>query len=343
MATDLSGGLPVEREYFLDARPGAEVRDATNVWLEEEAGDFAMRIGIEGVAEVWDNHELWLDVAFPDGRVLNSRDRCRSHPPIGPDGKPTVLGTGPLQFRCVEPFRLWTIGFERHPVSDITTRQLIEARYPDPIPRAEVAFAITMRPAVPPLVSGTLTAASRALMAGEQGSFISPRFEQLCRVDGWLEVDGKRRDFKGQALRIKRQGVRRFEGFFGHCWQSALFPSGKAFGVNAFPPRDDGQPSFNEGFVFDGDGPLVAARAVQSPWMTEFRERGEPVPLVLETEDGRRVEIDGTTFVNTRSQSHASLPDSFPLVQQAHARYRWDGEEATGMVERSTFRNKMKL
>ena len=194
--------------------------------------------------------------------------------------------------------------------------------------------------AVPPLISGTMTAASSELMNGEQGSFISPRYEQLCRARGWLEVAGERRAFNGQALRIKRQGVRKFEGFWGHCWQSALFPSGRAFGVNVFPPRADGKPSFNEGFVFDGDGTLTPARAVEVPWLRTLQTGGEAVPLVLETADGRFA-IDGVTFVNCRSQGHKVLPASFPVVQQAHARYRWDDEEACGMVERSTLRDQM--
>lgn len=343
MAIDLSGGLPVEREYFYPERPSPDVRDAANVWLEEENGTFAMRIGIEGLAEQWDHHELWLDIAYPDGRVLNSRARCPSHPAIGPEGQPTILGTGPLAFRCVEPFKLWTINFAEYPVKEISAQQLIDDVYPGPLPQRQVSFAIEMRPAVPPLVSGTLTAESRAMMQGEQGSFLSPRFEQLCRATGWLQIDGERRAFNGQILRIKRQGVRKFEGFWGHCWQSALFPSGKAFGVNVYPPRDDGQPNFNEGFIYDGDGPLIPARAIESPWLRKFQTGGEDVPLVLETADGRRVAIEGTTFVNTRSQGHSVLPPSFPLVQQAHARYRWAGEEATGMIERSSLREKMDL
>ena len=343
MAIDLTGGLPVEREYVFAERPGPEVRDAANFWLEEENGDFAMRIGIEGLAEEWDAHEIWLDIAYPDGRVISARERGATHPATGPEGKPTVFGAGPLQFRCVEPFKLWTISFRPHQVTELTAEQLIADAYPEHPPMRTVAFEIEIRPAAPPLISGTLTADSVKLMSGEQGTFISPRYEQLCRAKGWLEVDGERRAFKGQTLRIKRQGVRKFEGFWGHCWQSALFPSGRAFGVNVFPPRADGAPSFNEGFVFDGDGVLKPARAVQVPWMEKLYTGGEDVPLVLETADGERFSIRGTTFVNCRSRGHSQLPSSFPIVQQAHARYSWDGEEACGMIERSTLRDKMEL
>jgi hypothetical protein len=301
-----------------------------------------MRIGVEAIAEEWAAHEIWLDIAFPDGRVISGRERGATHPAIGPEGKPTILGAGPLHFRCVEPFKLWTVSFAPHDVEELTTSQLIADQYPDTIPKRRVAFDIEIVPAVPPLITGTLTADSAELMKGEQGTFISPRFEQLCRIKGTLSIDANTHTFSGQGLRIKRQGVRKFEGFWGHSWQSALFPSGRAFGVNTFPPRADGKPSFNEGFVFDGSGVLKPARAVESPWLRKLTGGGDDVPLVLETADGL-VKIEGTTFVNTRSRGHSVLPKTFPIVQQAHALYRWDGEQATGMIERSTLRDQMEL
>jgi hypothetical protein len=346
MAIDLTGGLPLERDYVFAGKPGPEVRDAVNIWLEEEHGEFAMRVGIEGLAEDWDRHEIWLDIAYPDGRVISSRDRFDSHSSVDAAGNPTILGTGPLEFHCVEPYKLWTCKFGPHPVTELSAAQLIANAWPDDVPLRNVTFGIEFSPAVPPLVSGTLTEESRAAASGEQGTFLSPRFEQLCRATGFLEIDGVRRDFKAQVLRVKRQGVRKFEGFWGHCWQSALFPSGKAFGVNAFPPRADGKPSFNEGYIFTGDGDLKPARAVQLPWMKKLFESGEDVPLVLETADGEQIHIQGTTFSNCRSRAQATkggtvLPDNWPVVQQAHATYIWDGETATGMIERSTLSGQM--
>jgi hypothetical protein len=295
MAIDLSGGLPVERENVFAEKPGAEVRDAINIWLEEENADFAMRIGIERVAEEWDNPELWLDIAFPDGRVISGREHGAAPRAIGPEGHPTIMGCGPLRYRCVEPFRHWSVSFSPHRVRELTAQQLIDGVYPERPTMREVSFEIDFWPAVPPMISGTLSEASAEVMRGEQGSFISPRYEQLCRAKGSLMIDGKRRDFSAQVLRIKRQGVRKFEGFWGHCWMSALFPSGRAFGVNVFPPRADGQPSFNEGFVFDGDGALKPARAILAPWMKKLYTGGEHVPLVLETAQGT-FSIEGTTL-----------------------------------------------
>ena len=172
-----------------------------------------------------------------------------------------------------------------------------------------------------------------------------PRYEQLFRATGEFHATGeKRHEFTGSGLRIRRTGVRKLAGFWGHCWQSAVFDSGRAFGYIAYPPRPDGQPTFNEGYIFTGDGALVPARLVQAPWLTRLGPLGERVPLVLETADGR-IEIDGETVFSTHDIHHDddmysmhALKEEmaqFPAVQQAGVRYTWDGEVAYGMLERS--------
>jgi hypothetical protein len=336
MAIDYSGGLPVEREYVFETCPEPGIRDAVNVWLEEENGAFGMRIGVEAAAPRWDEHEIWLDIAFADGRVLSQRQEGKVHAPQGPDGKPTILGAGPLEFRCVAPFRRWTTSF-RGEATEITAQNLIDDAIPETAPVRAVQFDIEMEMAAPPWAPGSLLPEAGAILnGGVEGEFMSPRYEQLFRAKGTLTIDGERREFAARGLRIRRQGPRKFEGFWGHCWQSALFPDGRAFGFNIYPPRPDGKPSYAEGFVFDGDGKLVPARPVQVPWLTRLRTSGDDVPLVLETVDGRRVSIDGISFANTRSRGSAILPPDFPIVQQAHVRYRWDGEETVGMMERSS-------
>lgn len=338
MATiDLSGGICVEREYVLDAQPEPGVRDAVNVWIEEENGAFALRLGVEAVAEQWDRHELWLDLAFPDGRLYQRRGAADTLPAIGPEGLPTVRATGPLSFRCVEPFRLWTVAFEGEATA-LTTATLIETPIPDEsqLLQADLGIDVAMTMAAVPWIPGSLLPEAAEALGGEQGDFMSPRYEQLFRCEGSLRIDGREQAFRGNGLRIRRTGFRAFSGFAGHCWQSAIFPSGKGFGLNIYPPRDDGQPSYAEGFVLDADGTRTPARPIDVPWLRRLVTGGESVGFVLETIDGRRVAVEGETFANVRSRGHPMLPDDFPIVQQAHARYVWDGEETTGMIERST-------
>jgi hypothetical protein len=322
--------------------PEPGIRDAVNVWLEEKDGAFGMRIGVEATSPQWDAHEIWLDIAFKDGRVVSYRGTGATHPAIDSHGHPTIRGAGPLEFRCIEPFRQWTAKFKCQ-APEITVQDLMRQEVPAGAPQRDVDFDIQMNMAVPPWVPGSLLAeAGATLSGGVEGEFMSPRYEQLFRASGKLRVGDKNWQFTGTGLRIRRTGARKFEGFWGHCWQSALFPGGKAFGYNTYPPRPDGKPSYNEGFVFDGNGKLKPARAVQIPWMTRLQPSGEDVPLVLETAEGR-VSIQGTSFVNTRSLGSAILPPDFPIVQQAHVRYRWDGEQACGMMERSTLPSKMSL
>ena len=341
MAIDLTGGLDISREYVFPKRPDVpDMRDAVNVWIEEDHGAFGMRIGVEALTERWDAHDIWLDIAFANGRVMSYRETGKTHPAIGPEGHPTILGAGPLRFRCVEPFRRWTASFNGL-VSEMTATDLIHEVPPRKDSAKDVQFEIEINTAVPPWVPGSLLKeAGATLKSGVEGDFMSPRYEQLCRIKGTMKIGSQQWTFTGNGLRIRRQGVRKFEGFWGHCWQSALFPSGRAFGYNTYPPRPDGKPSYNEGYIFERDGALIPARVVEVPWLSKLVASGDDVSFVLETERGK-ISVQGTTFINTRSRGGADLPREFPIVQQSHVRYRWDGEESCGMLERSTPGNKV--
>lgn len=337
--TDLSGGLDSASEYFLDQCPTVpETRDAANLWLEASDASFGMRIGIEAVAEEWDAHDIWLDIAFANGRVISARQPGATHDCFDQSGRAAIRGAGPLQIQCIAPFKHWRTVFNGA-VPTTTASALLEGSWPETPSTEEVAFDIDMQMAVPPWVPGSLLPDAKAVLNGDQGSFVSPRYEQLFRATGSLSIGDDHFEVDANGLRIRRQGVRKFQGFWGHCWQSAIFPSGRAFGFNSFPPQGDGKPSYNEGYVFDGEGRLKPARAVHIPWLRTLRTRGDDVSCVLETADGL-LEIQGETFINTRSRPGSALPADFPadfpVVQQAHARYRWGDEETCGMVERST-------
>ncbi len=337
MTFDLSAGLDPATEWVLDGRPeNPEVRDAVNVWIESDDCDFAMRVGIEALAAEWDAHDIWLDVAFRGGRVLNYRVPGTPHPVHDAAGRASIRGAGPVRFQCLEPFARWRVAYDGS-ASELTAEGLARDALPADPASAQLAFDIEMDMAVPPWVTGTLLSESGEMMAGKQGEYMSPRYEQLFTARGWLEVNGERREFTGKGLRIRRQGVRRLEGFWGHCWQSAVFPSGRAFGFCIYPPREDGLPNFNEGFIFDGEK-RIPARAVDVPWLDNLDIDGDDVSFALETIDGQRVEVQGETFIATRSvhKGQTVLPPDFPVVQQAHVRYRWGDEEASGMVERSS-------
>ena len=155
-----------------------------------------------------------------------------------------------------------------------------------------------------------------------------PRFEQLFRATGRLRVGDDEFDLHGGGLRIRRQGIRQLTTFRGHAWQSAVFPSGRAFGYIQYARYPDGTVRYGEGFVYD-DGEVLAARVASCPWMTTMAPRGQAVPLVLETKRGA-VEIGGETTMSTFMVGGPTGD-----LQQGLARYTWDGEQANGMIERS--------
>jgi hypothetical protein len=190
-------------------------------------------------------------------------------------------------------------------------------------------------------VSGTLnTESSSQFDEGWALTFISPRYEQLCTASGSITIEGQTWNFAGTALRVHRQGLRDSTGFWGHVWPSALFPSGKGFGALAFPERGGLQPTYNEGFIFDGKS-VIPALLVDAPWIDHVEPVGEDVSFTLRTEDGD-VQIKGESAFSSYMAPGTTYAEFAPFLQQAGVRYRWDGEETYGMMERSIPADQMK-
>jgi hypothetical protein len=201
-----------------------------------------------------------------------------------------------------------------------------------------IHLEVDIRPAAPPWMNGALLDdAKRVLDTQEEGDLMGHpwRFEQLCRATGTLRVGDETYEISGGANRIRRQSIRRVAKLRGHAWQAGLFPSGRGFGYIAYPPRDDGKDTYNEGYIFEGDGPLVPARVVDAPWLRTLVPKGEDVSCVLQTENGEDVSIGASTVVSTFHVMPPEVGGGLQL-QQAVARYTWGGEVGTGMLERST-------
>lgn len=341
MAVDLTGGLPPGREYVFAERPAnPDMRDSVSMWVSDDRGEVGLpRVGIEAVAANWDTHLLQLNLALPDGRVYRLRESGAAHPPLDAAGRATILGAGPLAFQCVEPFKTWSMSFGGTAVQ--TSTDALIAGNPDG-PRVDVEFHVEAALAAPPWIQGSLLPEAAALLSSsvEGGLMGGPRYEQLFRATGTVRVGGDERAFTGSGLRIRRQGVRDLAPFWGHCWQSALFPSGRAFGYITYPPRPDGRPTFNEGYLYTGDGPLIPARVVEAPWLGKLQPIGEDVSVVFESELGR-TRIEGETVLSTFDVVERPDMPNFPVLYQGGIRYRWEGEETYGMLERSTMRDRI--
>jgi prepilin-type processing-associated H-X9-DG protein len=338
MTIDLTGGFRLEREFVWARQPAdPEARESVNAWIWDDSGTFGIpRIGVEAVADQWDTHDTQVNLAFADGRVFNIFGNGPVHNPMGADGKPRVLGAGPLSFEMVEPYRHLHVTLDGQAIATTVEAQM-DGWMPwladgDLVP---VTASIDIHPVLPPWENGsTSDEARRILFTQEEGHLIGYpwRFEQLCRATGTVTVGNETHILNGGANRIRRQGVRRLASLWGHVWQAASFPSGFGFGFQIYPPRKDGKPTYNEGYVVDA-GELVGARVVKAPFLHTLQPRDEDVSLILEAA-GKTLEIEGRTMMSTFMIMPPEINGGLQL-QQALVRYSFNGETAVGMLERS--------
>ena len=323
---DLTGGRDPETDFVIAEPPTDPVRlEGVNMWLWDDAGEISLpRVGVDAQGATWTSERMVsVNVALRDGRIYRLGTKCAPHSAKGVDGLPRIIGGGPLQFECLEPFQSWRIRFDGEVESTTVEAQLnLDAR--DAVhPIVPLEFEIEARMEVPPWTQGTFET---------QGQYVEgeDRYEQLFSAKGHLTIDGIETAFTGGGLRVHRRGGRRSDmsDWRGHCWQSAKFPSGRAFGYIHHAARPGGAARYCEGFVFE-NGVMHSARVVNSPWMTTVTPSGQDVSFALEY-NGQRAEIKGETIMST-----FSVGSPIGNLQQGTVRYRWGGEHANGMIERS--------
>lgn len=331
MGTGLNGGMDPAEDFFLTGPPeDPQFRESVSMWVSDDRGRIGLpRVGIEAVGEHWDQRGHQLNLAFPDGRTAVVLNMGQGRSPVDGDGVCRTFAVDALEFRILEPFGRLTLTYEGEAL-DTTAVALAAGDYSGPQVPLRVEIDATC--ALPPWRSGTMNPEARALFDdGFAGAFVSPRYEQLCTVRGTVELGEERWAFDGTALRIHRQGPRDVGGFWGHCWPSALFPSGRGFGALTFPERP-GEPTYNEGYLYL-DGEMVPATLVGIPWLHSMRPSGEDVSLTFRTAEGE-VHIAGETVLASCLAGGTSA-DFAPALHQAGVRYTWDGEKTFGMMERS--------
>ncbi len=332
------GGLAPHYDYMLAERPeDPAMRESASIWLYDDQGRFGLtRIGIEAVGATWDQHRVDFSAVTRDGRVLTEIGGTHpTHSPIAADGKPRILGAGPLRFECIEPYRRWRISYDGEPV-DTTTDAMI-ALTVDSSRHTPFAFDVEVEMVTPCWVQDNtpekLAGKTEREMDDARSMGLGYRMEHQFRGRGTVTIDGEVIPFTGTGNRIHRQSVRPLEGFRGHVWQAAVFPDGRAFAVIAYPPGEDGS-TYNEGYVFE-DGRMHDAVATKLPWLDEMIAQGEDMSLEL-AYDGRTAKIAGTGMFNTFKSGIAEMP-GFRL-NQGGAHYTWGDQSAYGMVERSVLK-----
>ncbi len=210
-----------------------------------------------------------MNLAFPDGRAVVVREGGAGRHPLDDDGVCRRFAAGGLEFRCDEPFKKPTMTYDGTAV-DTTAQALSDADLEGPRVDLEVHVEVTI--AAPPGCRAPSTPMRRRCSTRASPASSSARATSSCARPRARCGSAEEFSFTGTGLRIHRQGVRDTQGFWGHCWPSALFPSGRGFGGLAFPDRPDDD-TFNEAYVFDGDR-LIAATLVDAPWLRRRQPRG---------------------------------------------------------------------
>lgn len=336
-ALDTTGGAdPTIDEMTAAAPAAASYREGVSIWVWDGAGRFCFpRVGVEAVGATWSSaFETAICMAMPGGDLLLAHADDPPRPVAGAGGRPRVLGAGSLSFECVEPFRRWRVTYDGRVVRSDVRAYLAggvpKLRVGTGQPEVPLRLSIETRMVAPPWFQGTHDPEGHHV-PGEH------RFEQLCAVTGTVDLDGRAATaFTGGGLRVHRKGGDRsdYADFHGHTWQSAWFPSGRAFGTIHYQPGPDGAPRYREGWLLDG-GRVVPARVEETPWLRAVRPSGEDVSFSLRTRDGV-VPIEGTTCASSFRPPRPTVQGTtFPLLQSGIARYRWGREQAYGMIERS--------
>lgn len=340
MAPDLSGGLDTALEYFAGEKPtDPQVRDSATLWIMDSEGEIALpRVTIDVIGGEWDTPWVQFNLVDRQGRTLRLWSQKPGIASADKAGRQATRGAGPLRFECIEPFQRWTMEFAGQAFSSTTAKQMAGEADGEPV---NVALRFDAEMAAPPWLMGGMTAeAARAMTSGDGGALMGGiRYEQLCRIRGYIHIDGEQHTVSGTGMRVRRQGVRNMGVALGHCQHSALFPSGRAFGAIVMAPGPEGPEAFNEAFVWDGNGRQVPARVVGAPWMTRLVEKGDDAGVVLKTAAGT-VRIAGEVLTSLFDH-HLFEMAGTSVLQQGTARYLWDGEQTIGLIERCTLKNRI--
>ena len=334
------GGLRPEDDHFLSEPPEFSwLREGASFWIYDDRGRFAIpRLGIEAEPVSWENRRYQANFTLPGNRVLIDDGGAPMHPVMDEAGNPAVLGAGPLTMRCVEPWKRWAVEFDG--LAHDTTLDDQIAGKSSAAPRVPLRYQIKLEMKVPAFLQDCSPEAFAKRGTGERRDSLSVglgwRIEQLFTGEGWYELDGVRETFTCSGMRVKRRSVRT-DGLFlrGHCWQTAIFPDGRAFGYLAYPTHADGSEGWNYGFLWQ-DGRMYAAKARQMPWLKLTDSKPQDVSFELESELGT-TRISGVTTLSTMRVARSDL---FGLsLEQTGVRYGWDGQVAYGMLERSSVTN----
>ena len=307
MAIDLTGGLPDDREYVFATQPdNPEMRESVNTWVWDNGTEFGMpRIGVEAVADQWDTHDIQVNIAFADGRVLNMFGPGKVHDPARRRRQAAHPRRRSARVRAGRAVRATgrvasTVGDGRRRSRPRSTAGMPGAGDGEQVP---VQLELDIRSAVPPWESGTLLEEARRVLATQEEGALMGGPALRAAVPRDRHAARRRRRVLAQRRRPAHPRARASGGWprsAGTCGSRRVFPSGRALRPVPLSAAHDGKPTFNEGFLFEGDGELIPAWVIDAPWLRRpASPRARTPPSTLETEQGKSTTIQGATVLST--------------------------------------------
>jgi hypothetical protein len=233
------------------------------------------------------------------------------------------IGAGPLTLTCIEPLQHWEVRF-RGAGRPATRSELAHGRIAD---GAVVGLDIDL----------TFTAAAPIWDMGAMHSLGATHYEQHGRWAGTITADGTAYPVDTTGYRDHSTGRRDIAGMGAHTWAHAVFPSGRAFSLLRVWSAD-GQLATSEGAVI-ADGVVIHAIPSGTPDLDD--PYGGPATGTIDFPGCSPINVEvlhGVTIDLGEPNDFFFGHDPAPgrkVMADCPARMEWDGEIATGWLERS--------
>jgi hypothetical protein len=147
-------------------------------------------------------------------------------------------------------------------------------------------------------------------------SMTTNHFEQSCRVTGWIDFNGNKREINGFGQRDKSWGVRAWPDILGWDWISAQFEDKITFNVMQTREKQD---TFLNGFIFrDGSNYAITEASISYEW--GGREQ-EPAKTRLELVDETGVEH----LITAQTQGIFPLPKTPVMLEECYSVFVYHG------------------
>lgn len=330
-----SSGLPDERDFIVPECPDVPMWSENLLFaMYDPTADLAMWLHLGTVPGKW---TMWEDRVLV---MLPGRDGAlslRGYHHTAPERRPAGPG---LEFRQVEPWRRWHLGFDGFGLHTPEAEML-----------AGVARDGWTRPFTVDLEVECVTPAWDARTASqltsgagdmEKQEWASEHYEQLVRATGTVTLESGTLPFSGYGWRDHSRGPRHhrlLDTWGGHVILGCVYPdSGRAWGFSRYY-GNEGLITLEGGYVF-ADGQFEHASVVTAPRLLELQYRGEKLPVALDWAGGlfeSTLECDRTLWTSMQRSLAVGkdLEGRGLMYLLNHGRCDWDGETGYFYCERS--------